>query len=69
MTPSPDEVAARLRVWARLSSAPLTAPPRGPPTAEQLEARLREATALWVAAALLGDLGRSIARAEGRAPW
>lgn len=56
--PDPEELVRRLRLWARLSAAPLEVPPARPPNEAEVAARLREAAALWVAAAKLGELGR-----------
>lgn len=59
MTVDPDVLAERLRRWSELSSRPLVVPPERPPTEQEVADRLREAFALWVAAARLGDLTRS----------
>ena len=58
MTVDPDVLVERLRRWSELSSQPLTVPPERPPTEQDVTDRLREACALWVAAARLGDLTR-----------
>jgi hypothetical protein len=60
-----SELEARLREWARLSAAPLVVPPKGPPPADEVARRLREATDLWVACARLATVGSPLAEARG----
>jgi hypothetical protein len=51
-------VAASLRIWARLSAAPLVVPRERAPNPAEIEARLREAMALWVTCVRLGEIAR-----------
>ena len=48
-------VEGRLRRWAEESARPLVVTRRGPPSAQEVEHRLREAMALWVLCAKLQD--------------